>query len=133
MSNVPPKLLVTIAGQETKTYTLTKPHLTLGRADDNDIVVNSPIVSRHHATLEKTFSGYEIHILPNVINTLTWQGCPVTDRQLLSNADVMRIDSEIPGLMVSMTYQDPSQATTNISAVQFGDKEQLTIGRDPIQ
>ena len=131
MSNVPPKLLVTIAGQETKTYTLTKPRLTLGRADDNDIVVNSPIVSRHHAALEKTFSGYEIHILPNVINTLTVQGCPVTDRQLLNNADVMRIDSEIPGLMVSMTFQDPSQATTNISAVQFGDKEQLTIGRDP--
>ncbi len=54
ISTTPPTLQVTIAGQETKTYTLTKDRITLGRADDNDIVVASPIVSRHHATLEKT-------------------------------------------------------------------------------
>jgi ABC-type multidrug transport system ATPase subunit/pSer/pThr/pTyr-binding forkhead associated (FHA) protein len=131
ISNVPPNLLVTIAGQETMTYTLTRDRVTLGRADDNDIVVASPIVSRHHATFEKTSQGYEIHILPGVINTLTCQGCPVTERQLLSHQDVLRIDSEMPGMMVSMTYLAPSQATTKISAVQFGEKEQLTLGRDP--
>ena len=130
-SEVPPTLLVTVAGQETKTHTLTKNRITLGRADDNDIVVTSPIVSRHHATLEKTSQGYEIHILPGVINTLTCQGRPVMERQLLTNADVLRIDSELPGMMVSMTYQAPAQAATGISAIQFGDKEKLTFGRDP--
>jgi len=131
LSNVPPNLLVTIAGQDTKTYTLTKDHITLGRADDNDIVVSSQIMSRHHASLEKTSLGYEIHIAPGSLNTLTCQGCPVTERQLLTHADVLRIDSEIPGLMVSMTYLAPSQATTKLSAVQFGEKEKLTFGRDP--
>jgi pSer/pThr/pTyr-binding forkhead associated (FHA) protein len=131
ISNIPPNLLVTIAGQETKTYTLTKDRITLGRADDNDIVVASPIMSRHYATLEKTSLGYEIVIAPGVINTLTCQGCPVTERQLLSHADVLRIDSEIPGMMVSMTYLAPSQATARLSAVQFGEKERLTFGRDP--
>jgi ABC transport system ATP-binding/permease protein len=131
ISNIPINLLVTIAGHETNTYTLTKDRITLGRAEDNDIVVASPIISRHHATLEKTSLGYEIHIAPGATNTLTCQGCPVTDRQLLSHADVLRIDSELPGLMVSMTYLAPSQATTKLSAVQFGDKEKLTFGRDP--
>ena len=131
ISDVPPNLLVTIAGQDTKVYTLTKDRITLGRADDNDIVVASPIMSRHHATLQKTFQGYEINIAPGVINTLTCQGSPVKERQLLSNADVLRIDSEMPGLMVSMTYLAPSQATTKISAVQFGEKEIFTFGRDP--
>ena len=79
----PPNLLVTIAGQETRTYTLTKDRITLGRADDNDIVVASPIMSRHHATFEKTSLGYEIVIAPGVINTLTCQGRPVTDRQAI--------------------------------------------------
>ena len=131
LSNVPSNLQVTIAGQETRNYTLTKDRITLGRADDNDIVVATPIISRHHATLQKTSLGYEIQIAPGVINTLTCQGRPVTDRQLLTHADVLRIDSEIPGLMVSMTYLAPSQATTKLSAVQFGDKEKLTFGRDP--
>jgi ABC-type multidrug transport system ATPase subunit/pSer/pThr/pTyr-binding forkhead associated (FHA) protein len=131
MSDIPPNFQVTIAGQETKTYTLTKDRITLGRADDNDVMVPSPIVSRHHATLEKTSLGYEIHILPGVINTLTCQGRPITERQLLTHADVLRIDSELPGMMVSMTYQAPSQAVARISAVQFGDKEKLTFGRDP--
>ena len=96
ISNVPSSLQVTIAGQTTQTYTLTKDHITLGRADDNDIVVATPIMSRHHATLEKTSQGYEIRIVPGVINTLTCQGRPVTDRQLLTHADVLRIDSETP-------------------------------------
>ena len=131
ISNFPPNLLVTIAGQETKKYTLTKDRITLGRAEDNDIVVVSPIMSRHHATLVKTSFGYEIVIAPGVINTLTCQGCPVTERQLLTHADVLRIDSELPGMMVSMTYQAPLQATARLSSVQFGEKERLTLGRDP--
>ncbi len=131
ISSIPPNLLVTIAGQETKTYALIKERITLGRAVDNDIMVASPIMSRHHATLEKTSLGYEIHIAPGVLNTLTCQGCPVTERKILTHADVLRIDSEYPGLMVSMTYLSPSQAVTKLTAVQFGEKEKLTFGRDP--
>jgi ABC-type multidrug transport system ATPase subunit/pSer/pThr/pTyr-binding forkhead associated (FHA) protein len=129
--NNPTVLLVTIAGQETKKYTLSKERISLGRAEDNDIVVASQIVSRHHATLEKTSLGYEIVMAPGVINRLTCQGSPVSDRRLLSHEDVLRIDSEVPGMMVSMTYLDPSQATASLATVQFGEKEQLTFGRDP--
>jgi len=87
-------------------------------------------MSRHHATIEQTSLGYEIVMAPGVINTLTCQGSPVTERQLLSHGDVLRIDSEIPGMMVSLTYLAPLQATARLSSVQFGEKERLTLGRD---
>jgi len=57
IGNIPPNLLVTIAGQETKKYTLSKDRISVGRAEDNDIVVASQIMSRHHTTLEKTSLG----------------------------------------------------------------------------
>ncbi len=125
-----PRLLVTIAGQNPSAYTLTKDHITMGRAEGNDIVVASQIVSRRHAVLEKTPSGYEIVIAPGATNTLTCQGRPVIDRQRLEHGDMLRIDSEIPGMMVTMAYLSPSQAASRISAVQFGEKERLTFGRD---
>ena len=130
---IPPNLLVTVAGQETQKYTLTKNRISLGRAEDNDIIVQSMIVSRHHAILEMTTSGYEIEVLPGATNTLTCQGRPVTERKLLAHDDVIRIDSEIAGIMVSMTYQSPLQASAKLPyVVQFGEKEKLTFGRDPL-
>ncbi len=128
---VPPSLVVTVAGQEPQTFPLTKDKITLGRSDDNDIRVPSQIMSRRHATLELTPSGYEILIASGVTNSLTCQGRPVTERRLLTDGDVLRIDSEIPGMMVSMTYQSPIQAASKVPfAVQFADKEKLTFGRD---
>jgi len=128
---VPPGLLVTVAGQEPQEYTLTEDKITLGRAEDNDIIVPSLIVSRYHATLDLTTIGYEIEVLPGATNTLTCQGRPVTGRKLLVHNDVIRIDSEIPGMMVSMTYQAPLQAAAILPfVVQFGEKEKLTFGRD---
>lgn len=127
----PPQLLVTVAGNEPGTHLLSSDRITLGRADDNDIVVPSMIVSRYHATLELTPSGYEIVIIPGATNTLTCQGRPVVGRQLLSHGDVLRIDSELPGMMVSMTYQSPLHAAAKVPfAIKFDEKEKITFGRD---
>jgi ABC-type multidrug transport system ATPase subunit/pSer/pThr/pTyr-binding forkhead associated (FHA) protein len=129
---VPPSLVITVAGQEPQSFPLTKDKITLGRSEDNDIRIQSLIVSRHHATLELTPSGYDILIASGVINTLTCQGKPVTERKLLTHGDVLRIDSEIPGMMVSMTYQSPLQAAAKVPfVVQFAEKDKLTLGRDP--
>jgi ABC-type multidrug transport system ATPase subunit/pSer/pThr/pTyr-binding forkhead associated (FHA) protein len=126
-----PKLLVTVAGNEQESHTLESDRITIGRADDNDIVINSMITSRHHAALELTPNGYEIVIIPGATNTLTCQGRPVIERQILAHGDMLRIDSDVPGLMVSMTYQSPLQATAKIPhAIKFGEKEKLTFGRD---
>lgn len=126
----PPCLQITVAGGEQEEHKLTKDQVTLGRADDNDIVVNSLIVSRHHALLALTPNGYEIQVLPGATNTLTCQGRPVLERRLLAHGDVLRLDSEIPGMLVSMTYLAPLQAAAKVPyIVQLGDKEKLTFGR----
>jgi ABC-type multidrug transport system ATPase subunit/pSer/pThr/pTyr-binding forkhead associated (FHA) protein len=131
VSTVPPQLVVTVAGNEPVVHNLDKDRITLGRADDNDIVVPSMIVSRYHAALELTSAGYEIVMIPGATNTLTVQGHPVVGRQLLSHEDVLRIDSELPGMMVSMTYLLPLHAATKIPfAIKFDNKEKLTFGRD---
>jgi ABC-type multidrug transport system ATPase subunit/pSer/pThr/pTyr-binding forkhead associated (FHA) protein len=127
----PPTLVVTLAGSEPESHTLSKDRITLGRAEDNDIVINSMIISRYHATLENTPRGYEIVVKAGATNTLTCQGQPVVERQLLSNGDVLRIDSELPGMMISMTYQSPMQAAAKVPfTLRFGEKDKMTFGRD---
>ena len=127
----PPTLLVTVAGSDPEPHILTKDHITLGRSADNDIVLNSMIISRYHATLESTPRGYEIVINAGATNTLTCQGHPVQERQLLSDGDVLRIDSELPGMMVSMIYQSPMQAAAKVPfTLRFNEKDKLTFGRD---
>ena len=131
VSAAPPQLLVTVAGNETVTHLLANDRITLGRAEDNDIVVPSMIVSRYHAALELTPSGYEIVVVPGATNTLTCQGRPVMGRQLLADGDVLRIDSELPGMMVSMTYSSPLHAAAKVPfAIKFDEKEKITFGRD---
>lgn len=128
---IPPTLLVTVAGGEPESFTLTKDKMTIGRSEDNDIVINSMIVSRYHATLENTPRGYEIVVKAGATNTLTRQGHPVAERHLLSDGDVLRIDSEFPGMMVSMTYQSPMQAAAKVPfTLRFGENDKMTFGRD---
>lgn len=45
------KLLVTIGDVATNEFALTKPQMTLGRSDDNDVVLDDPLVSGHHALI----------------------------------------------------------------------------------
>lgn len=45
------KLLVTIGDIATNEFALNKPRITLGRSDDNDVVLDDPLVSGHHALI----------------------------------------------------------------------------------
>ena len=128
---IPPQLVVTIAGEPSQTYTLTRESLTIGRAEDNQIVIPSKIISRHHARLEQAGGGYQLIVLPDVSNTLVSRGKPVTGRYQLRDGDMLRIDSTIPGMMVSLEYRSPSEASRHFQAIRFDEKELLTFGRDP--
>ena len=70
----PPQLIIEEAGIGTHTFTLTAAEYTLGRAEDNTLRVNSQIVSRHHARLEKIASGYRLTPLPDISNEINYQG-----------------------------------------------------------
>jgi ABC transport system ATP-binding/permease protein len=130
---IPPSLLVACAGSPPQTYTILGEQVTIGRARDNQIVIPSPIISRHHARLERVAGGYSLTVLPDAINQLVCQGRAVAGQVHLHHGDVLRIDSDVPGMMVTMVYQSPSeaQANANVHTIKIGDSARLTFGRDP--
>ena len=92
-------------------YALEAEAITLGRDPANDIVIDQPIVSRHHARLELTDYGYRIIDLGSA-NGLAVQDTPVTEL-LLVDGDTLSIAGD-----VILTYQiSPEQAPGD--TVQF--------------
>ena len=128
----PAQLQVAVAGAAPQTYTLGKARLTIGRADDNDIVVPSRIVSRHHAALEQDDGGYRIVPFPAAGNPVLFEGRPLSGARHLAHQDKLRIGGLDPGSMVTMTYVSPRESVGAIDAstISFGQKTQLTVGRD---
>ena len=127
----PPQLIVAIAGQALKTYSLSKDRVTIGRAEDNEIVIDSQIVSRHHAYLECVQDAYLLNVLPEVGNPVLFDGRPLTASRKLRNGDILRIGSLDPGKMVTLTYIDLSQAVeTQAAPIRFSEKNIIQIGRD---
>ena len=70
LPSLPPTLTITIAGQKPIAFNLTQPVIRIGRATDNDIVIDSRIVSRYHARLEQTTHGYQLITLPEATNPI---------------------------------------------------------------
>jgi ABC-type multidrug transport system ATPase subunit/pSer/pThr/pTyr-binding forkhead associated (FHA) protein/uncharacterized membrane protein len=127
----PPQLSVTIAGQAPKIYTLTNPRVTIGRLEDNEIVIDSRIVSRHHAYLERVQDGYVLTVIPEASNPVLFDGRPLSAPHKLQHGDITRIGSLDPGMMVSMTYVDPTHAAeTQATPIKFSEKNLIQIGRD---
>jgi len=129
----PPTLTVTVAGKDPQTHVLTQDVITLGRAPENDIVIDSPIVSRFHGRFEKVPGGYQIVSLSDATNPFLFEGRPLSGAHRLVHGDVIRIGGLDPGLMVTITYVSPSQAEAVEKAIQvtFGEKSIIQLGRDP--
>jgi ABC transport system ATP-binding/permease protein len=133
-ASAPPQFQVAVAGNPPQNYTLTKEQVTIGRAPDNDIVIDSKIVSRHHARLERLRDGgYQLVPFPDAGNPVLFEGRPLTFSRRLQHADKLRIGGQDPGLMVTLSYLSPSEAGAagQAQSVAFGEKTVITIGRDP--
>ena len=129
----PPQIVITIAGNEPETHVLTKSKVTLGRSPDNDIVIGSKIVSRRHAHLEQVVGGFQLIVDPQASNPVLYKGRPVSGTQFLYHGDVLRIGGQDPGLMVTITYESPADASIAKQPVtiKFGENKTLQFGRDP--
>jgi ABC-type multidrug transport system ATPase subunit/pSer/pThr/pTyr-binding forkhead associated (FHA) protein len=130
---LPPRLVLTIAGGEPQAVELVQPRVRLGRAADNDVVIASPIVSGHHAVLERGEDGYRLQVEPGAANPVLVQGVPVEGEHTLHDGDVLRIGSLDPGVMVTLLYQAPAEAALGVRSrpIAFGERSQLQFGRDP--
>jgi ABC transport system ATP-binding/permease protein len=127
----PPELVVTIAGEKSITYSLSKTELSLGRGEGNDIIINSRIVSRKHARLVRIDHGYEIHPLPEASNPLFLDGRPLKDPRQLEHGDTLRIGGQDPGSMVTMVFNQPVTAQAGeMRPILFAEKALVQIGRD---
>ena len=128
----PPQLVVAIAGENPRTHSLTRPNLTIGRVEGNDIVVPSPIVSRQHAQLEKVDGSYTLVVSPGATNPVYFEGRELEGPRVLKHGDILRIGSLDPGVMVTLTYNVPGAATQGVEQdIVFGEKTHIQIGRDP--
>jgi pSer/pThr/pTyr-binding forkhead associated (FHA) protein len=128
----PRQLVVTIAGEHSKTYPLTRQTLTLGRTEDNDIPVPSQIVSGRHARIEQVSGGgYKLVVLPEAKNPVLFEGRPLEGSRVLRHGDLLRIGSQDPGVMVTLTYEAPAEAAQQVERdIVFGEKTLIQIGRD---
>ena len=131
-AELPPQLLVAIAGEEPVIYPLAKAIMTIGRAEDNDIVISSKIVSRHHAQLDRVGDTYQIIPSPEAGNPVLFEGRPLLEPRLLKHEDKFRIGSLDPGSMVTISFEAPAQmlAGQGLNNISFGETTQITIGRD---
>ncbi|MDP1545833.1 MAG: FHA domain-containing protein [Anaerolineales bacterium] len=129
----PRQLLVTIAGGSSQTHPLTRQTFSIGRIEDNDIVIPSQIVSSRHARLEQVDGGgYKLVVAAEAKNPILFEGRPLDGSRVLRHGDILRIGSLDPGLMVTMTYNAPSEAAQQVERdIVFGEKTLIQIGRDP--
>ena len=129
----PAHLMVTIAGSSPVVYPLDKAFLRVGRATDNDIVLPSPIVSGHHARIERNQNGYTLRLEPNTTNPLFYRGEPLAGETSLHDGDILRIGSQEAGMQVSLFFQWPAGPSLHSlsNRIAFGDQNRLQIGRDP--
>jgi ABC-type multidrug transport system ATPase subunit/pSer/pThr/pTyr-binding forkhead associated (FHA) protein len=128
----PPKLVVTVAGESSQTYSLTRPVITIGRGQDNDIVIPSPIVSSQHARLDRMDDGYVLEMLPQAKNPVQVEGRPLEGAHVLHHGDILRIGGQDPGVMVTMSYQAPAEAVSQPAQdIDFAEKNLIQIGREP--
>ncbi|HEX6269394.1 MAG TPA: FHA domain-containing protein [Anaerolineales bacterium] len=128
----PPRLIVTVAGGSSQTYALTRPTLTIGRVEENDIIIPSGIVSRQHARLERANGGYRLVVAPEAKNPVLFEGRPLDESRVLRHGDLLRIGGLDPGTMVTLIYEAPSEAAQEAERdIVFGEKTIIQIGRDP--
>ncbi len=128
----PPLFEVTIAGGKPVLYTLSQPHISIGRQEGNDIVIASPIVSRQMATLKQNGWGYSLAVSPEATNPVLLEGRPVTKEEPLHHGQLFRIGGTDAGAMVTFRYLSPNQTSSVVpQIISLVGKEQITIGRDP--
>ncbi len=130
-TQAPPQLTVTYSGT-TRMYTLGGTRISIGRVAGNDIVIASKIISRSHAHLEhQEDGGYQLVVNPQAGNPVILNGRPVAGPTRLRHEDKMRVGGRDPGLMVTMTYLSPAEASAGVESIYFGQKTEVQIGRDP--
>ena len=127
-----PQLSVAVAGYPPQLHDLTQQSVSLGRDRTNDIAIDSEIVSRQHAHLERANGGYRLVVNPKAANPIFIDGVRATAPQRLMHENKLRIGGRDPGTMVTMTFISPTEAAApEAMEIRLDQRELLRLGRDP--
>jgi ABC transport system ATP-binding/permease protein len=128
----PPILVVTIAGVPPQTHSLSGDELRIGRAPDNEVVINNEAVSRYQARLKWLHDGYELIPSPNATNPLYVDGKPAGEPMRLHHGSKLRIGGAEAGELVTLVYLLPGEDGDAAApqTILFNEKNLLTMGRD---
>ncbi len=127
-------LILRWMGGNTQNYPISKPVLSVGRAPDNDIVINHPAVSGHHLTI--TIAGEEATVtdLSSTNGTqLNGQRIPPNTPRSAHGGDVMRM-GDLNGNWVSLALEGAGGEairTLSLGKLDLSKMTTILIGRDP--
>jgi ABC-type multidrug transport system ATPase subunit/predicted component of type VI protein secretion system len=121
------QVLQVVTPQWIQEFPLKQEVLVIGRDPNCEIVIDLPVVSFHHAQLERRDGGYAIIDLGSR-NGLFWQGQYISQR-FLSDGDVIQIGTDL-----TLTYQVLPQTvmvSEQLEPLNLRGRTRLTLGRDP--
>lgn len=107
----------------TRYVSLTAPTVNIGRALDNDVIIEHPRVSRHHAQLRRRYGRYVIYDLESSGGTLV-NGYPVQECVLRSGDIISLADFEIVyGEEPVSPPDEPSEETSTTEGIPVRSQE----------
>jgi hypothetical protein len=111
------RLIVRRGPQPNQQYDLTRDTITIGRDITNDIVINDPEVSRHHARLVQTATGYALEDLRST-NGAFVNRQRITSPYQLSHGDLIGLGETITLVFEGGMGASPSVASTLVGGSQ---------------
>src|SRR5207302_1966504 len=97
--------LVLDEGGRTRTVPLSGDTITVGRRNDNDVVIAIPYVSGRHCRLERDGAGHRI-VDAGSTHGLLYNGARI-EKHVLADGDVLRIPDPYTANYVTLTYVNP--------------------------
>jgi ABC-type multidrug transport system ATPase subunit len=131
-----PRFVIRVPGQALWEVPLSKSIVTIGRIEDNDIILSPQYVSGHHGQMERRGTVWHYTDMGSTNGTfVNGQRTQSTD---LRDGDILRI-GDTEGNSVSLTYRAAGAAGASAPAVgsirmgttALGMQPSLIVGRDP--
>ncbi len=101
---------------------LTDPAVSIGRALDNDVIIDDPRVSRHHAQLRHRYGHYVLYDLDSSggtrINDYPVEECVLHSGDVISFAGVEVVYGEDPPTPIRLPDEEGTSALTKVTRVE---------------